>query len=179
MKIIKAYKTELKLNNKQTTNCLRHAGTARVAFNWGLARRIAEYEATGKSSSCFDQQKQLNALKKTDFPWMYDVSKCAPQEALRDLDKAYANFFRRCKAGGKPGFPHFKSRHRSKKSFRLTGTIKVFDSSVQLPVIGKVKLKRACYIPTNLDHILSATIPERAGRWFFLLLIHQINWMPY
>jgi putative transposase len=37
------------------------------------------------------------ALKKTDYPWMYDVSKCAPQEALRDLEKAFKNFFNNVK----------------------------------------------------------------------------------
>ena len=31
--------------------------------------------------------------KKTEFPWLYDISKCVPQEALRDLDKAYKNFY--------------------------------------------------------------------------------------
>jgi len=34
----------------------------------------------------------LNKLKQTDYPWMYEVSKCAPQEALRDLEKAFKNF---------------------------------------------------------------------------------------
>ena len=49
---------------------------------------------------------------------MYEVSKCAPQEALRDLEQAYKNFFRRIalkKAGplkGKAGFPKFKKRNR-------------------------------------------------------------------
>jgi transposase len=63
---------------------------------------------------------------------MYEVSKCAPQEALRDLDKAFANFFRRVKQkkqgklNGKVGFPRFKKRKNGLGSFRLTGSIHVF-----------------------------------------------------
>lgn len=93
----RAYKTELDLNNEQITACKRHAGAARWAYNWGLARKQEEYRATGKSPSAIDLHRELNALKQTQVPWMYSVSKCAPQEALRNLDNAFAHFFRRAK----------------------------------------------------------------------------------
>jgi putative transposase len=95
MKVTRGYKTELDLNNEQRTACLKHAGCARFAYNWGLARAIAAYRATGKRPNAMQLHRELNAMKKTDFPWMYEVSKCAMQEALRDLDTAYKNFFRR------------------------------------------------------------------------------------
>jgi putative transposase len=38
--ILRAYKTELDLNNVQKTACARHAGAARWTYNWGLARKI-------------------------------------------------------------------------------------------------------------------------------------------
>lgn len=95
MEILRAYKTELDPANVQRTALLKHAGAAMFVWNWGLARRKDEYEATGKSSNAIEQHRQLNALKKADFPWLYEVSKAAPQESLRDLDKAYQNFFRR------------------------------------------------------------------------------------
>jgi hypothetical protein len=90
------YRTELDLNNKQVTLCKQHAGCARFAYNWGLACKQAVYQTTGRSISAMELHRELNALKLTDFPWMYECSKAAPQEALRDLDKAYQNFFRRC-----------------------------------------------------------------------------------
>lgn len=105
LKILRAYKTELDPNNVQRTALLKHAGAARFSWNWGLAKRKQEYEETGKSSNAIEQHRQLNALKKTDFPWLYEVSKAAPQEALRDLDKAYQNFFRRVKNEKKTGLP--------------------------------------------------------------------------
>jgi putative transposase len=121
MEILRAYRAELDPNNTQRTTLLKHAGAARFAWNWGLARRKQEYEETGKSSNAIEQHRQLNALKKTDFPWLYEVSKAAPQEACANLDRAYQNFFRRVKNGGEaPGFPKFKSRKNGIGSFRLT-----------------------------------------------------------
>jgi len=179
MKIVCGYKTELELNNQQRRHCLKHAGTARFAYNWGLARRKAAYATNGETRSAIDLHKELNRLKKTEYPWMYAVSKCAPQEALRDLDKAYDNFFRRVKlkkAGklrGKVGYPTFKSRRHGVGSFRLTGVIKVFDGHIQLPRLGLLKLKERGYLPTEGLKILSATVSEKAGRWFVSLQVEE------
>lgn len=119
MEITRGYKTELKLNNKQRTLCLQHAGCARFAYNWGLARKQVAYAArkaaadpkSVKIPTAIDLHKERNALKPTDFPWMYHSSKCAPQEALRDLDAAYANFFAK-----RAKYPKFKKKSKGKNS---------------------------------------------------------------
>ena len=95
MKTQRGFKTELDLNNKQRTACLRHAGAARFAYNFALRRKIEAFQAGEKVPSAIDLHRELNRLKQTDYPWLYETSKCAPQEALRDLDVAFANFFRR------------------------------------------------------------------------------------
>ncbi len=95
MKVTRGYKVELNLNNVQKTACLKHAGAARYAYNWGL-RRFQEERAKGAPApTAISLHKELNALKQTDIPWMYEVSKAAPQEALRDLEKAFKHFFRK------------------------------------------------------------------------------------
>ncbi|MGO8948071.1 MAG: helix-turn-helix domain-containing protein [Ktedonobacterales bacterium] len=96
MLVLRAYKTELDLNDRQANACKRHAGAARWAYNWGLQIKQDRYRATKKSPTAYDLHRELNARKKTDVAWMYEVSKCAPQEALRNLDAAFTNFFRRC-----------------------------------------------------------------------------------
>ena len=98
MLILRAFKTELDLNNQQSSACVRHAGAARFAYNWGLGRKIAAYQAGEKTPSAIDLHRELNRLKKGELSWMYEVSKCAAQEALRDLDRAFQHFFRRVKA---------------------------------------------------------------------------------
>jgi putative transposase len=122
---------------------------ARWAYNWGLARKQEVYRTTGKSPSAIELHRELNALKPTAVSWLYEVSKCAPQEALRNLDAAFAHFFRRCqlrqqgKLRGKIGYPQRKSKKRGLGSFRLTGSIVVFADAIQLPRLGRLRLKRA------------------------------------
>ena len=171
MLVLRAFKTELDLNNAQKTACARHAGAARYAYNWGLARKKEAFANGEKTPSAIDLHRELNALKKAELPWMYEVSKCAPQEALRDLDNAFAHFFRRVKekkAGKnvKAGFPRFKSKKSGLGSFRLTGAIHIFEKSIQLPRLGVLRLKERGYLPISGVHILSATVNEKAGRWF-------------
>jgi putative transposase len=105
----------------------------------------------------------LDELKKTDVPWMYEVSKCSPQEALRNLDKAFNNFWTARKSKRLVGFPKFKSKKNGIGGFRLTGTITVSSDRIQLPRLGTIRLKEKDYLPTNAK-ILNATVTERAGR---------------
>jgi putative transposase len=174
----RGYKTELDLTNEQITACLKHAGCARKAYNWGLARK---QEARAKGEPMPDARalhRELNAFKATEFPYMYEVSKCAPQEALIDLDNAFKHFLRKenlkkqGKWRGKCGYPKFKSRKKGIGGFRLTGAIHVFEKSLQLPRLGTLRLKEKLYLPTNAK-IGSATITEQAGRWYVSICVHE------
>jgi len=115
------------------------------------------------------QHKKLTELKKSQFPWMYNCSKCVPQEALRDLNRAFQKFYRGMKTGRKIGFPKFKKKE-VKDSFRLNGTIKFKGRSIQLPRIGRIRIKekRVNYVK---GRILSATVKRRANRWFVSITV--------
>ncbi|MCK5152662.1 MAG: helix-turn-helix domain-containing protein, partial [Candidatus Thorarchaeota archaeon] len=92
MLVHKAYRYELDPNNLQRTSLHQHAGVARFAYNWGLEQRITlfkEHQGDDRFTDAMKQHKLLNTLKKTQFLWMYECSKCAPQEALRDLGRAF------------------------------------------------------------------------------------------
>jgi putative transposase len=178
MIVLRAYKTELDLNHTQKTACARHAGAARWAYNWGLARKMEAYRKGEKVPTAIDLHRELNLLKQGELSWMYAVSKCAPQEALRNLDQAYALFFRRVKekkAGRKiqAGFPKFKSKKNGLGSFRLTGAIHLFDHAIQLPRLGCLRLKERGYLPVEDVHILGVTVSERAGRWFVSVQVER------
>jgi putative transposase len=169
MNINKSYKVELDPNNKQKSLLVKHAGVARFAYNWGLTQRIEEYQTTGKSSSAIDQHKQIVKMKKTkEYSWLKEVSKCAPQEALRNLDLAYQNFFRRVRKGENPGFPKKKKRSKGLGSFRLMGIIKISSDKIQLPRIGTVRLKEKNRLPAGIK-VSSVTCSEKAGHWFVSL----------
>lgn len=184
MLVTRAYKTELALNKAQMTACKQHAGAARFAYNWGLKLKQERYKATGKSPSAIELHRELNTLKRTDLPWMYNVSKCAPQEALRNLDSAFAHFFRRWKLKqegkwkGKLGYPQFKSKKQGLGSFRLTGSIAVFPDAIQLPRLGRLLLKERDYLPTADVKILSAAVSEQAGHWYVSVQVEQEQAVP-
>ena len=163
MLVNKAYRYELKPNENQLVLLKKHAGCARFAWNWGLAERIKLWKQARKSTSAVEQHRDLNRQKRIDYPWMYEMSKCAPQEALRDLDRAFQNFFK-----GKANFPKFKKKGVH-DSFRLTGAIKLFPKLVQLPRLGKIRVKEET--AKFKGKILSATVSREADRWYISLAV--------
>src|SRR6266704_1485803 len=178
MLVKRGYKAELDLNNEQITLCRKHAGAARWAYNYGLRRKQEAYKAGLPIPTAKDLHREINALKRTEIPWMYEVSKCAPQEALRDLDSAFKHFFRKVelkkqgKWKGKCGYPKFKSKKKAIGGARFTGSIHVYPDAIQLPRLGLLRLKEHNYLPMNLK-IGSATISEKAGRWYVSICVHE------
>ncbi|NEP88382.1 MAG: IS200/IS605 family element transposase accessory protein TnpB [Okeania sp. SIO2C2] len=155
---MKSIRTKLKVNNYQRTILAKHAGVARHAYNWGLATCITEYESTKKRPSAITLHKRLIAEVKSENPWYYEVSKCAPQQALRDLDRAFKNFLTIPKCG----FPKFKKKGK-KDSFYLEGSIKIVQGNyIKLPRIGIVKT----YEILPSVPVKNVTISKRADNWY-------------
>jgi len=178
MNVTQAYRYELKPNNKQRGLLMRHCGVARFAWNWGLARRKAlfrENDGKDKFTTAITQHRELNALKKSDFPWMYEVSKVAPQQALRNLDTAFKNFWRGRKTTRRTGFPKFKKKGKH-DSFGISGAIHIFENGIQLPRLGKIRTKENT---GKFDgRILSATVSREADRWFVSLGVERERAIP-
>ena len=198
--ILRGYKTELDLNHHHRTACLRHAGTARWAYNYGLARKkeaLAQRKAATdpksvKIPTAIDLHNELIALKQAEKPWLKAVSKWAPQQALRHLDTAFANFFAK-----RAKYPQPKKRSKGIGSFYLETPIHVGIDWIQLPMVGKVRLFEHGYIPQDSDldkkdrqadkqrkrkkrdstvlvKYKSAVISEHAGHWFVSVLVEEI-----
>lgn len=146
-----------------------------MAYNWGLERNNNIWywnqlpQPPLKYESPIDQHRLLNRRKLEDWPWMYEVSKCAPQEALRDLGNAFHNFLRR---RDHFRWPRFKSKHDDVQSFTLTGAIHVKGNTVQLPTFGDVRLKECGYLPVG-HRVLSAVVSSKAGRWFISIGVRK------
>lgn len=157
-------------------------GCARYVYNHFLAQRIAEYKATGKAPTRFQQDKMLTSLKK-ELLWLKEVDSIPLQAELQNLDAAYQGFFRRVKNGEKPGFPRFKSKRDRRKSYKtkqhvINGkpTIYVDDSHVRLPKLGLVK----CRVSKEVKgRILSAAISQNpSGKYFVALCCTDVEIAP-
>ena len=174
MLVNKAYKVELHPNNKQRNALARSAGCARFAYNWGLNQRIELYKLEKKSTTAYTQHKDLCKLKDSLYPWMYESTKCAPQEALRDLDKAFKNFFRGIKTGQKIGYPKFKKKNIN-DSFRIsTGSIYITKSSIKLPNIkSPIRFKEKGYIPLEGIKYNSYTVKKESNRWYLSVQVEE------
>lgn len=173
----RAVKVRLYPTPEQETLFARTAGAAKKAYNLGLGVRKDAYEQDGLSVSTNDLMKML-PLWKEEFPYLAEVSSVVLQQALRNLDTAYKNFFEACKGDGKARFPRFKTRN-SRVSFRLTkagfrvkgGQLLVAKSKD--PVLCR---DRNYTLPENAT---SVTISRDAsGRWFASFLVDDVVPLP-
>lgn len=174
MLINRAYKVEIKPNNVQKTFLNKSIGIARLAYNWGLNLCIESYKQGNKYIGAMGLHKELCAIKSNVFPFMYEVSKSAPQNALRDLDIAFKNFFKSLKKKQKVGFPKFKSKKNNKQTFRIDGlNIKVESNRIKLPKISWIRLKESDYIPTTNVKYLNATISKKIDRYYISVAVQE------
>jgi transposase len=137
MQVKQAFRFELDPNREARIALAKHVGAARFAYNWGLARCLEAQARGERIPSAVDLHKDWNEWKRKHAPWWVEVSKCAPQEAFRDLERAVRNW-----REGRAGFPRFKRKKAlADNKARLTGSIRVTPRHVQLPRIGKVRTK--------------------------------------
>lgn len=189
MKVNQAYRFALDPTPAQEAMLYSHAGAARFAWNWGLARCRERYEAESRWYSAVDLHKLWNAAKKADpaLAWWGENSKCAYQEAFRDLDRA----LRDCTAskkgarkGRRLGFPRFKKRGKCRDSFRFgAGVIRCAGATVTLPRLGTIRThestrKLARRLTSGTARILSATVSRTAQRWFVSFTVEVDRAVP-
>lgn len=162
----KAYKFRLYPNKAQEELIQKTFGCVRFVYNHFLEDRITAYKENGESRTFFQQNKMLTELKQ-EFSWLQEPDKNALQNALRDLNTAYLNFFRRVKQGVAPGFPQFKSKKRCEGTYSTSNShnvIRIFFSHIRLPKLGFVK----CAVSKEVrGRILSATVSQTpSGKYF-------------
>ena len=91
-----SHKIELVPNNKQKTYFRKAFGCARLAYNWGLAEWQRRYKE-GEKCSFIALNNAFNAIKGEQYPFVYEVSKYACSQSLRNVATAYKNFFENLK----------------------------------------------------------------------------------
>ena len=157
----RGYKFKLKPKANHLNLFLQFAGAVRWVFNRGLDQKKTSFEKTGKSPSYFEQNKELTLLKQQpETAWLTDIHSQVLQQGLKNLDRAFENFFRK---GKKPsGFPNFKKKG-IKESFRFPQGVTVEDKRVFLPKIGWVGFHKSREIP---GIIKETTITQEGDDWF-------------
>ena len=111
----------------------------------------------------------LTELKKTDeFAFLKQADAVALQTSLRDLDKAFANFFAKCTK-----YPHFKSKHNHRQSYRTLNvnngrSVRVKDKHIKLPKVGWVKIRQTV---KNANIRYATVVKASSGKYFAVLTV--------
>lgn len=171
--IQRAHKIRLNPTPEQEQYFRQAAGNARFAWNWAVAiLRQARKEQT-TLPLVGDLKTQFNRIKRDEFPFVMLTTKCAPEGAFANLNRALRNYFndikkrkngKRRKDGKRVGFPRFKSRKQGYGSFYLANDKFAVDGhGIRIPRLGWVNMTEPLRFQGK---ILGATVSYRAGYWF-------------
>lgn len=135
--MIKSFTIKLYPNKQQELLFYKHINCQRYIYNWALNLNNELYKKDKKKYSSFDLCKMLTQYKKQEI-WLNEVSCTTLREAIRNLDKAYTNFYYK-----RANLPRFKSKKKSKLSFYTRyDRIKFYENNkVHLEKMGKVRYK--------------------------------------
>jgi transposase len=162
MQRLQAYKYELMPNGEQRRNMRRFAGSCRFVFNKALALQKENHEAGNKFIGYVAMAKLLTGWRNgVDTPWLKDVP-CHPlQHALKDLEKAYKNFFAK-----RAEFPRFK-RKGSGDNFRYPDPKQIkldqANSRLFLPKLGWLRYRNSWDV---LGELRNVTVSQSGSKWF-------------
>ena len=163
----KAFKFRIYPTDEQIVLLNKTFGCVRYIYNYFLDFKQTEYKKD-KSKYSFNQCCKLLTSLKEEIEWLREPDKCSLQNSLKDLDAAYKNFFNGA------GYPKFKSKHKSKKSYRTNFTnnnIELLEDSIKLPKLGEVKIKDKAYRPKS-GRILNATISKTKTNKYFVSICY-------
>ena len=158
-----AHRIRLAPNNLQESYLTRAAGTARFAYNWALAQWQCQYEASKTNPTLprpneMALRRQLNAIKRTEFPWMLEVTKNAPQMAIIQLGRAFKNFF-----AGRARYPRFRKKGCNDRFTLSNDQLEVSAKRLRIPKLGWVRMRESLRFK---GRIISATVAREADHWY-------------
>ena len=141
--MIKSVKIRLLPSKEQEVLMFKSIGCSRFAYNWAL-NRCNELYQQGVKYNMSNIRKEFTQLKKQDeFKWLNEVSNTSMVESMRNLDKAFKQFFKT-----KQGYPKFKTKRKSRQSFYVRyDNLYFLDNICNIEKIGKVKFKTNYDIP--------------------------------
>ncbi len=175
--MLRAHKIRLNPTPEQEQYFRQAAGNARFAWNWAVARLRQAQAEQQPLPSIGDLKAEFNRIKREQFPFVMETTKCATEQSFADLNQALRNFWadikkrangKRRKDGKRVGFPRFKSRKRGYGSFYLANDKFTVDGhGIRIPKLGGVNMTEPLRLPGK---IMSARVSARAGYW--LVSIH-------
>lgn len=162
MKCLQAYKYQIKTNCTQERQLRRFAGSCRFIFNKALALQRANREAGNKYIGYVAMAKLLTEWRHTPgTEWLSESPIHPLQHTLKDLERAYKNFFAK-----RADFPRFKKkgqndsfRYPDSKQFKIDQT----NSRIYLPKIGWIHYRNSRIMEGTAKNV---TVSQSGGHWY-------------
>ena len=169
MEILSAFKYELMPTGQQAHNMRRFAGSCRFVFNKALALQKERYESGEKKLGYAGLCKQLTEWRNgADTPWLKDSPIHPAQQALKDLELAYSNFFAK-----RADFPRFKKKGNG-DSFRYPDPKQIKlereNGRIFLPKLGWIRYRNS---RLALGALRNVTVSSKGGKWFVSVLMRR------
>ncbi|MBV4397735.1 transposase [Advenella alkanexedens] len=160
MQRLQAYRFELMPNGQQQRAMRSFAGSCRYVYNQALHLQQERYKAGEKKLGYAGLCKVLTAWKKqAETDWLNNTPSQALQQALKDLERAYKNFFEK-----RAEFPRFRKKGRA-DSFRYPQGIQLEQGNnrIFLPKLGWVRYRNSRNVQGQVKNV---TVSQSAGKWF-------------
>ena len=174
MKLLVAYKTEIKPTKKQMLKINQTIGVSRFIYNFYIAHNKEVYKKEKRFVGGMDFSKWLNndyIPNNPDKNWIKEVSSKSTKKAIMNGEKAFKKFF-----DGKAGFPKFKKKKTQDvkayfpRNNKTDWTIE--RHRIKVPTLGFVKLKEFGYIPVK-SIVKSGTVSQKSDRYYVSVLVEQ------
>jgi putative transposase len=162
MQRLQAYKYELRPDGQQARQMCRFAGSCRFVFNKALALQKGRYEQGEKKLGYAGLCKLLTEWRNSaETAWLADAPVHPLQQALKDLERAYSNFFAK-----RADFPRFKKKGQS-DSFRYPDPKQIkldqVNSRLFLPKLGWLRYRNSRDV---LGTVKNVTVSQSCGKWY-------------
>lgn len=166
--MIISHKIALNPNNKQQTYFIKACGVSRLAYNWALNMWQQQYQAhkdnpNNPKPTEMSLRRELNAIKHEKFPFMLEITKCAPQQAIKDLGRAFKNFW-----AGRAKYPQFHKKGCHDSFYISNDKFKITGNKIRIPKLGWVRMAESLRFSGK---IMSATVSRIADKWFVSISI--------
>ena len=159
MKILKAFKFELMPNSAQIRKMKQFCGCSRFVFNRALAYQNEQYQKDNSFTFSYRKIADLLPEWRREFTWLKDCHSQVLQQSIKDLAKAFDNFFAK-----RANFPKFKC-NGEKDSFRIPQGFKLEQQNnrIYLPKIGWVRYLNSQNVFGRMKNV---TVRQKCGKWY-------------
>lgn len=169
----RTYKYKLKPTCEQQNHLNKAFGCCRFIYNWALDKKVQAYKANKQTIGYVELAHELTLLKQDgEHDWLKEVNNTSLQQSLRNLDKAFVQFFRE-----KKGFPKFKSKKRSKDSAKYINSVHFdFDNwKVKIPKCGWVKICHNKVFDITKQYGTLTVSKDKCGEYWCTIVVYDVE----